>query len=227
MTISTITAEGGTIRLTTASDGSVSASSGDFAVAVVQQVIGGGSTTPTIPSPYSVGPISGTLIVPNIIGAVGVSGVVGVVNRQIISPFCLAHDYTISEFGYSSASSTSNTQKAILFASDANGRPTSLILQGDSLTHTSSGFKPSSRSYTLLAGVLYWGGLWQNGTPSIYSPPTTSLVPLAYNEDANPVPYTSLIRTVTYDAVGNSPDWVYDVLQLSTIRPPAVMFRVA
>lgn len=37
MGTSTITAEGGTIRLSTASDGSVSASSGDFAVTVVQQ----------------------------------------------------------------------------------------------------------------------------------------------------------------------------------------------
>lgn len=43
MSTSTITAEGGTISLTTAPDGSISASSADFAVAVVQQVEGGGA----------------------------------------------------------------------------------------------------------------------------------------------------------------------------------------
>lgn len=150
-----------------------------------------------------------------------------VANRVIIAPFVAAYDITIDQLGISvSPLVAASNAKVVIYESDSNGRPTTILRETANIDCATTGTKFASiTSLTLNAGATYWIGVRSSSTQTLRTLAVGALPALSYTSAATPVAQQVLIKTETFaSAAGN---WTYASSQHSNALCPLVLMRIA
>ncbi len=150
-----------------------------------------------------------------------------VANRTVIAPFVPAYATTIDQLGISiSTLLAASNCKVVIYASDANGRPTTILRETANIDCTTTGTKFAAiTSLALTAGATYWLGVRSSSTQTLRTIPAGGLPALTYSNAATPSAAQTLILTETFaNAAAN---WTYASSQHSTVLMPLVLMRVA
>jgi hypothetical protein len=163
----------------------------------------------------------------NGLNASGLSTQAQVANRTVIHPWIPSKTITVDQLGLSiSGLVASALLKRIIYASDANGRPSTVIVETGDIDAGSNGTKFASiSSLTLNAGTLYWQGLRSSSTATVRTISVGSAYPLTYTSAATPIMEPTLILTETY--ANAAATWTYAASQHSNAQVPLLLMRVA
>lgn len=126
--------------------------------------------------------------------------------RQQISAFRVPYQIAIDGAGVSITTGVGGGEiRIVIFNSDANGRPTTLLAQSDVIDASTTGTKIAALSATLEPSTQYWVGTWANASITIRGLANASKRATYSN---GPSVLSMLTRTgVTY--TGTSPGWTY------------------
>lgn len=173
-----------------------------------------------------IAPAAGAFLA-NATNASALSAVAQVADRVTIAPFVPRHAMTIDQLGCSiSTLLAASSVKLVLYDSDAQGRPTTILRETATIDSATTGTKFASiASFTFAAGKVYWLGLRASATQSVRTVSSAATPVLAATNAATPVLQTTLTKTETYaNAAAN---WTYANSQLSNLSPPLILMRVA
>jgi hypothetical protein len=145
-------------------------------------------------------------------------------NRQDISPYLAAYDFSIDEVGLSVVTSATGNACVLIFEADANGRPGDLLFQSANMATNTTGTKLVAGSFSFDAGRMYWIGTWTSGAPELRVANNSSHYSVAWTTAATPASQSVLRRTETY---GTATDWVYASSQHASSNPAFVLMRIA
>lgn len=167
------------------------------------------------------------LFIPNAADASALGTQVQVANRTVIAPFVPAYDMTIDQLGVSiSTLLGSNNAKVVIYASDANGRPSTVLRETANIDTTTAGTKLSAITpLALTAGTKYWIGVRASGTFTLRTLSVAALKPITVTNAATPVLNPTMILTETF--ANAAATWVYASTQHSNALMPLVLMRVA
>ena len=163
----------------------------------------------------------------NGINASGLSTQAQTANRTVIAPFTPSRDVTIDQLGCSvSALVASSNVKCIVYASDVNGRPSTVLRETANIDSGSNGTKMAAISaLTLTAGTTYWIGLRASSNPTVRTVSVGSVMPLTYTTAATPLIEGTLVLTETFASAAAT--WTYAASQHSNAQMPLILMRVA
>ncbi len=150
-----------------------------------------------------------------------------VANRTVITPFIPGHAVSIDQLGCSvSTLLASSNVKLVIYDSDSNGRPTTILRETANIDSGSTGTKFSAiSSLALTAGKVYWVGLRSSGTQTVRTLGVGATPVISYTNAATPVGQGTLILTETF---GNAAaNWTYASNQHSNVAAPLILMRVA
>ncbi len=176
-------------------------------------------------SPFA--PVAG-LFVPNAANATALGTQAQVADRTIIAPFVPAYGMTIDQLGISvSTLLAASNCKGVIFDTDANGRPTTLLRETANISSAANAtvFSTAFTPLVLVAGKTYWIGVRASGIQTLRTLAVGALPALDYTNAATPAARQVLIRTETF-ATGATA-WSYASSQHSTALMPLVLMRVA
>jgi hypothetical protein len=151
----------------------------------------------------------------------------GAANVLEIAPFIPQTNVTIDELSIIVATAVaSSLVKIVVYDSDANGRPTTLLFESSDLDTSSTGTKSASLSAsTLLAGKIYWFGVRHSSTATLRANQLYN----SLNIDNGSAPSTNMIkvlrRTVTFANAAPDP-FVFDITEGATTGASAIWMRV-
>lgn len=152
-----------------------------------------------------------------------------VAGRSVLSPFLSSHDVTIDQIGVSVATGVASALfKVVIYAADANGRPTTVLAESGTL----DGATPATRTLALASpvnlakGALYWIGVRSSSTATLRCLNVGASPQLTASTAATPVGTITLIRTGETFA-DPATAWTYANSQLSNALAPLVLLRVA
>jgi hypothetical protein len=168
-----------------------------------------------------------TLFVANAANATALGTQAQVANRTVIAPFVAGVAMTIDQLGISiSTLLAASNCKCVIYDSDSNGRPTTILRETANIDCATTGTKFASiTSLALTAGKIYWIGVRSSGTQTIRTLPVGAIPVLSWTNAATPVAQQALILTETFaNAAAN---WTYASSQLSNALVPLVLMRVA
>jgi hypothetical protein len=150
-----------------------------------------------------------------------------VANRTVIAPFSPCYDVTIDQLGCSiSTGVASSNVKCIIYASDANGRPSTVLVETANIDAGSNATRFANiSSTTLTAGTLYWVGLRSSSTATVRTLGVGSTYAVTYTSAATPAIESALILTETF--ANAAATWTYAASQHSNALVPLVLMRVA
>lgn len=152
------------------------------------------------------------------------------VNQIRLMPFDPEFDVTMDRIGMQIVgASAGDLFKCLIYGSDANGNPSTLIHQTANLSTTATGyiFETLSPTLSFLRGQNYWLGSWSNSSVATNRGLSTETVrTLGFETGAEQDRPTVIQRTVTF---GSAPSpWVYTASELATgVQQPSVRLRVA
>lgn len=197
----------------------------------LQSALDGKASTSQLPGPNFDGytqmvPAAGAFVA-NSANATALGTQAQVANRTIIAPFVPAYAMTIDQLGVSVSTLLAGANaKAVIFASDSLGRPTTLLRETGNISAAANATVFAAiTSLALSAGGTYWVGIRASGTFTLRTLAAGALPALSYSNAATPAASQTLIRTETFaDAAGN---WTYALGQHSTALMPLVLMRVA
>lgn len=146
-------------------------------------------------------------------------------NRMDISPFVSPYDIGVNQVMVSVTTGVASGQvRAVLFGSDANGRPTTYLAQSDAGDASTAGAKFLALPVTLFRGVLYWLGTWTTQAPTLRVWDVPGTIPLSWSAVAAPVSTSVLTRNTTW---GTTPgNWSYATGQHTARLAPMILLRV-
>jgi hypothetical protein len=167
------------------------------------------------------------LFIANNLTALALGTIVGVANRTLIAPFTPAHAVTIDQLGVSvSTFVASSNCKCVIFSSDSQGRPTTLLRETANIDSGSNGTKLATiTSLTLSAGGKYWVGVRTSSTQTVRAVAAGGAGLLTVTSAATPVLQSTLTRTETFASAAT--DWTYATSQHSNLLVPLILMRVA
>lgn len=168
-----------------------------------------------------------TLFVANSANATALGTQAQVANRNVIAPFVPAYNMTIDQLGVSVSTLLAGANaKCVIYSSDSNGRPTTILRETGNITAAAAAtVMVSITPLVLSAGATYWIGVRASGTFTLRTLAAGSLPALTYSNAATPVASQTLILTETFaNAAAN---WTYASSQHSTALMPLVLMRVA
>ncbi len=171
-------------------------------------------------------PLAGAFI-PNSQNATALGTQAAVANRNVIAPFVPAYGVTIDQMGVSvSTLLASNNAKCVIYDTDSNGRPTTILRESGLISTGATGTPFASITpITFTAGKTYWIGVRMSGTFTLRTLSVSACSVLSYTNAATPVANITLIATETFaNAAGN---WVYSLSQHSNTLMPLVLMRLA
>lgn len=150
-----------------------------------------------------------------------------VANRTVIGLFIPAVSITIDQVGVSVSTLLAGaTFKVVIYAADANGRPTTILRESGTIDAATNGTKfVAITSLTLTAGTRYWIGIRSSSTATLRTLGVGAAPALTFTNAATPVMESSLILTETY--ANASANWTYAASQHSNALVPLVLMRVA
>ncbi len=167
------------------------------------------------------------LFIPNNANATALGTQAQVANRTVIAPYVPAYNVTIDQLGISvSTLLASANAKCVIYDSDSNGRPTTILRETANISAAANATVFGSiTSLTLTAGKTYWIGVRASGTFTLRTLAVGALPALDYTSAATPAARQTLILTETFaNAAAN---WTYASSQHSNALMPLVLMRVA
>lgn len=168
------------------------------------------------------------LFIPNATNASALGTEAQVADRTIIAPFVPAFDTTIDQIGVSVSTLLAGANaKGVIFASDATGRPTTLLQETANISAAAAAtvFSAAFTALTLKAGRTYWIGIRASGAFTLRTLAASALPALDYTNAATPVARMTLIRSEAFATPAAA--WTYASAQHSTALMPLVLMRVA
>ena len=116
--------------------------------------------------------------------------------------------------------------KVVIYASDSNGRPTTILRETGNIDCATTGTKLSTiTALALTAGATYWIGVRSSGTQTLRTLAVGALPALSITSAATPVAQQVLIKTETYASA--AANWTYASSQHSNALCPLVLMRIA
>lgn len=168
-----------------------------------------------------------TLFVGNSANAAALGTQAQVANRTVIAPFVPAYSMSIDQLGISvSTLLAASNCKVVIYASDSNGRPTTILRETGNIDCATTGTKLSTiTALALTAGATYWIGVRSSGTQTLRTLAVGALPALSITSAATPVTQQVLIKTETYASAATN--WTYASSQHSNALCPLVLMRIA
>jgi hypothetical protein len=149
--------------------------------------------------------------------------------RAVLSPFLSSHDVTIDQVGVSVSTAVAGALfKVVIYAADADGRPTTVLAESGTLDAASAVTRTIAlgSSVTLTRGTLYWIGIRSSSTAALRCLNVGASPQLTASTAATPVGTITIIRTGEVFADPASA-WTFANSQLSNALAPLVLMRVA
>lgn len=153
----------------------------------------------------------------------------GAANRVDLAPFYTSVPLPINQLGVAvSTAVAASLLRCFIYASDANGWPSTLLYEGDSnLSGAAAGFVSHSLSFTFASGRQYWVGVRSSSTTTIRAVPIASAVNLGLNGAAGGNYFTGLRRTLAF-ATPLPESWGFlPGDRVANVLPPSIRFRAA
>lgn len=168
-----------------------------------------------------------TLFVGNSANAAALGTQAQVANRTVIAPFVPAYSMSIGQLGISvSTLLAASNCKVVIYASDSNGRPSTILRETANIDCATTGTKLSTiTTLALTSGATYWIGVRSSGTQTLRTLAVGALPALSITSAATPVAQQVLIKTETYASAAT--DWTYASSQHSNALCPLVLMRIA
>jgi len=188
--------------------------------------------TPTIPGTNSLGNSAGLVpsagvCISNALNTTALGTAAQVANRTVITPFIPGHNITIDQLGVSVSTFVASANvKCIIYDSDSNGRPTTVLRETANIDAGSNGTRFAAiTSLTLTAGKVYWIGLRSSSTATLRTLGVGATHILSHTNAATPVAQGVLILTETF--ANAAATWTYASSQHSNVVAPLILMRVA
>lgn len=171
-------------------------------------------------------PIAGAFL-SNAGNGTAIAAVAQVADRVTIGAYIPRLAQTIDQLGCSiSTLLAASNVKLVIYDSDANGRPTTILRETANIDSATTGTKFASISpFTFEPGKVYYLGLRSSSTQSIRTISAAAGHVLATTNAATPVLQTTLTKTEAFASA--AADWTYANSQLSNLSPPLILMRVA
>lgn len=173
-------------------------------------------------APQMMKPAAGLYIANGLNGALGTQA--SAANRQDIAPFLAGYDFDIDQLGLSVSTASAGNACVLIFASDADGRPTTVLYQSGDMATGTTGTKTVAATFSFTAGSLYWIGIWTSAASTQRVFANTSGMSQTWTTAATPVQQAVLRRTETY---GTATNWTYASGQHTSALAPLVLMRIA
>lgn len=110
-----------------------------------------------------------------LINVAGHSALVATSGQLCLAPVYLEEAIAINEIGAEvTVSAAGSSVRAAIYGSDANGRPSSLVVESGTLDSTTIGKKTAVVSATIPRGISWWGLVGQGGSPTMRAATTQS-----------------------------------------------------
>lgn len=157
------------------------------------------------------------------------STLAGAANRVDMAPFYTSATLRIDQIGVAvSTAVASALGKIVIYGSDANGWPSTLLYEGSSdLDFSTTGYKSHTLDFTFNSGTQYWLGIRSSSTATIRAINTSSAVNLGVNGSSGSNYFTVLRRTITYADAAPNPWNFLTVDRAANITPPSIRMRAA
>lgn len=179
-------------------------------------------------SPNIMRPATGLVLGNGILGNT-LTSVAQVANRVTIAPYVPGYDITVDQLGCSISVvvAAPASVKLVLYASDADGRPTTILREtADIDAAVTTGTKLTDITpISLAAGTVYWLGLRSQSNPTIRTVNSAAAAALTWSTGSTPVMQTTLTKSEPYATP--AADWTYGAGHHSNLAPPLILMRTA
>lgn len=152
----------------------------------------------------------------------------GVADRMDLAPFYSSATVAINQLGVSVSALVSGAQvKVVIYDSDANGWPNTLLHETVALSAAATGYVSETLSFTFQAAEQYWVGTRHSSTATLRTVAVASAKNLGLSGSNTANYYTILRRSLAFATAATSP-WNFVVGDLTAnVTPPSIRFRAA
>lgn len=151
----------------------------------------------------------------------------GGANRMEIAPWICPINITTDRLGLLvSTGVASANAKVIIYAADANGRPTTLLYESGDIDCSSITFASVAKAVTLTAGTLYYIGVRHSSTATLNAFQPYMVPSLDWGTTPTASALKVFRRTLTYATAAPNP-WGFDANEATAASPNAIFLRVA
>jgi hypothetical protein len=164
----------------------------------------------------------------NAFQATGSGTLAGVANRLDLAPFYTSSKLRIDQIGIAvSTAVASSLAKVVIYSSDSDGWPDTLLYEGDSdLDCSTTGYKFHTLDFTFDSGRQYWLGVRYNSNQTIRAVQASSAVNLGVNGSNGGNYFTILRKTVNYTDPTPA-TWSFVATDRVSLNPPSIRMRAA
>lgn len=159
-------------------------------------------------------------------GSVATGTIAGAADRADIFPYTARADMTIDRAILNCTTGVAGSlSRIVAYASDANGRPTTLLAETADIDLSTIGTKTAILSLTLRQGRTIWLGLRTNSTATISAWPSSGTPDV----NGGTTPATTLRKLLRRTVAWASPapaTWGYAAAELNSSTPPAIWLRI-
>ena len=172
-----------------------------------------------------IAPVSGVYINQSFTGQ-DMTGISSQTNVIKLSPFYVGWDTTIDQVGVWQTSSGSQNLKVLIYSSNSNGLPETLLTSSSTITTSGAGDYTVSVSQSFNANTRYWVGTHTDGTQTFRGLAEAALKPLGVGTGLNTTAVCDHLNSTV--AFGSAPSsWTFSTSQLSTGGVISIGFRIA
>ena len=156
------------------------------------------------------------------------STLIGAANRIELAPYYTSVPLSINQIGVAvSTAVASSTVKIVIYSSDSNGWPNTLLYETAALSTAATGYVFESLTFSFSSGVQYWVGVRHSSTATLRTINVSSAVNLGLTSSTAANYATVLRRTLTYATAATSPWNFVNSDRVANITPPSIRFRSA
>ena len=185
-----------------------------------------GRTAGQLESCFIIGPQTGDYINQSFNGQ-DMTNVSTTANNIKLTPFYVGWDTTIDQVGVWQTSSGSQNLRALIYSSDSNGLPSTLLFESSTLATSGSGGYLASASFTFTANTRYWIGTHGNGTETFRGLSDTNLKPLGVGTGLNTSAVCDHLTSSSYTFGSPPATWAFNTNQLGTGGVISIGLRIA
>lgn len=156
------------------------------------------------------------------------STLAGAANRIDLAPYYTSVPLNIDRIGVAvSTGVASALAKVVIYSSDANGWPDTLLYESGNLDCATTGMKEATLTFSFASGVQYWVGVRHSSTATLRTINVSSAVNLGLTSSTAANYATILRRTRTFATAATNP-WVFtNSDRVANVTPPSIRFRAA
>lgn len=156
------------------------------------------------------------------------STLAGAANRIDLAPYYTSVTLNIDRIGVAVSTAVASAQaKVVIYSSDSNGWPDTLLHETAALDCGSTGMKEETLTFTFNSGVQYWVGVRHSSTATLRTINVSSAVNLGLTSSTAANYATILRRTLTFATAATSPWNFTNTDRVANVTPPSIRFRAA